>query len=311
MLRGIDISGYQNDMNPNAIDTDFMIIKATEGIDYINSSCNRFVAHCIDKKIPFGVYHFARPNDASMEAIFFFNAIKKYLGLCIPVLDFEDTKCSNLWLNKFVEKFHSLSGIYPWVYMSSSFINQLGYGSQYIKDNCGLWLAGYPDNYSYYISDTNCPYNTSGWNLVAWQFTSSLRLNGYNGNLDGNFFYGNISTWNQYVTGGSDMTNEEHDMLKKILDYTYYGGQEDNNLSWNYNWKNANGDSTAPEGNMYNCVKGIYYMVAEMKTTLAAQNAAIDALAKANGANPDDIAKMVSNSVAAKLSELKIKIEQS
>lgn len=51
-------------------------------------------------------------------------------------------------------------------------------------------------------------------------------------------------------------------------------------------------------------------MVAEMKTTLAAQNAAIEALAKVNGANPDDIAKMVSDSVAAKLSELKIKIEQ-
>ena len=32
-----------------------------------------------------------------------------------------------------------------------------------------------------------------------WQWTSSGRLNGYNGNLDCNVFYGDRSTWDAYV----------------------------------------------------------------------------------------------------------------
>lgn len=308
MLHGIDISGYQSDIDLNNVSVDFVIIKATEGIDYVSASCNEKIAHCIDKNIPFGFYHFARPNDAKMEAHFFYDSIKNYLGLGIPVLDFEDSDCSNRWLDVFVAEFYSLSGVYPWVYISANFINNLGYGSNFVKSNCPLWLAGYPANYSSFPTYEECPFRHTGWNLVAWQFTSSLKLPGYHGRLDGNIFYGDSYDWKKYVSGGNDMTNEEHEMLVKILNYTYYGGQEDNNLSWNYDWKNADGESTAPEGNMYNCVRGIYGMVAEMRAMLSAQSAAIEVLSKANGADPDAIGKMVSDSVAKKLSELKISV---
>lgn len=51
------------------------------------------------------------------------------------------------------------------------------------------------------------------------------------------------------------------------------------------------------------------YDIAELKTMLAAQNAAIETLSKSVGANPGDIAKTVEQSVKSKLEALKITVD--
>lgn len=50
------------------------------------------------------------------------------------------------------------------------------------------------------------------------------------------------------------------------------------------------------------------YDIADLKTQLTAQTAAIEALSKALGANPADISKIVADAVRAKLDSLEISV---
>ena len=227
VLKGIDISNYQRGFSLSATKPDFVIVKATEGIGFVDRYCDGFVQDAIKLGIPFGYYHFARSNDAAKEATYFYNQTKNYVGKGIPVLDFEVLN-SNSWLETWCKTFYQLSGVKPWVYMNSDYINNRGYGTPWVKSNCGLWLAGYPRAYTYY-PDTSCPYKHAGWTLAAWQFTSSLAMNGMN--VDGDFFYGNREAWNAYVgssnSSGSDsvVPGSALDLATDVIKGRYGNGQ--------------------------------------------------------------------------------------
>lgn len=198
-LKGIDISNWQNGFDITAAKPDFVIVKATEGLNFTDKCCNGFVQTCTENGIPFGFYHFARSNDAEEEATFFYNQTKGYVDRGIPILDFEVPN-GNAWLETWCKAYYDLSGVYPWVYMNSDYINNRGYGTSWVKANCGLWLAGYPKAYIAY-PDSACPYKHDGWTLAAWQFTDNLAMNGMR--VDGDFFYGDRTAWGKYV-GSSD-----------------------------------------------------------------------------------------------------------
>ena len=200
VLRGIDISNWQAGFDISAAHPGFVIAKATEGTTYVDRCCDGFVQDCIKHDIPFGFYHFARFNGAAAEAKFFYENTRGYIGKGIPVLDFEVPN-SNSWLETWCKTYHDLAGIYPWVYMSSDYLNNRGYGTPWVKSNCGLWLAGYPRAYTSYPGP-DCPYRHAGWTLAAWQFTSSLAMGGMS--VDGDFFYGDRTAWDRYVGSGQD-----------------------------------------------------------------------------------------------------------
>lgn len=200
VLRGIDISNWQAGFDISAAQPGFVIAKATEGTTYVDRHCDGFIQDCIKHDIPFGFYHFARSNDAVAEAKFFYENTRGYIGKGIPVLDFEVPN-SNSWLETWCKTFYGLSGVRPWVYMSSDYINNRGYGTPWVKSNCGLWIAGYPRAYTSYPSPV-CPYRHAGWTLAAWQFTSSLAMGGMT--VDGDFFYGDRTAWDRYVGSGQD-----------------------------------------------------------------------------------------------------------
>jgi GH25 family lysozyme M1 (1,4-beta-N-acetylmuramidase) len=195
VLKGIDISNWQAGFDISAARPGFVIAKATQGTTYVDRYCDGFIQDCIKLGIPFGFYHFARSNDAAAEAKFFYENTRGYIGKGIPVLDFEVAN-SNDWLETWCKTYHDLSGIYPWVYMSSDYINNRGYGTDWVKANCGLWLAGYPKAYTSY-PNVDCPYAHTGWTLAAWQFTSSLAMGGMS--IDGDYFYGDRKAWNAYA----------------------------------------------------------------------------------------------------------------
>ena len=201
VLKGIDISNWQAGFDISAARPGFVIAKATEGTTYVDRHCDGFIQDCLKLDIPFGFYHFARFNDAAAEAKFFYENTRGYIGKGIPVLDFEVPN-SNSWLETWCKTYHDLAGIYPWVYMSADYLNNRGYGTPWVKSNCGLWLAGYPRAYTSYPSP-DCPYRHAGWTLAAWQFTSSLAMGGMT--VDGDFFYGDRTAWDKYV--GSDQDN--------------------------------------------------------------------------------------------------------
>lgn len=197
-MKGIDISNWQRGLDLSAIsgDIDFVIVKATEGVGYVDKSCDGFFQKALQLGKKIGFYHFARNNDAAAEAQFFYNNTKGYVHLGIPVLDWEVDQ-SVSWVNKFVEKYHELTGVWSWVYA-----NPWRFRQGKVNENCGRWVAGYPKNG---ITDINYGVNRSlpsSYNVglvCAWQFTSSGRLSGYSGNLDMNVYYGDAASWDRYA----------------------------------------------------------------------------------------------------------------
>ena len=53
-MRGIDISNWQSGINISKLDIDFCICKATEGLNFVDSTCNNFIQQCKDNNILWG-----------------------------------------------------------------------------------------------------------------------------------------------------------------------------------------------------------------------------------------------------------------
>lgn len=195
-LLGIDISVFQD---TNVIDEapDFAIMKATEGVGYVDPTCDTKYQCAKSKGKKLGVYHFARPdgNGAKDEARFFVENIKGYIGEALLVLDWEQpgTQWNVAWAKEWLDEVQRLTGIKPLIYMSASIVNQYDWSSVAGADY-GLWIAGYPDlRDSWEIPDF--PYSTGAWSIVAmWQYTNG------NGRLDHDIFYGDRATWDAYAT---------------------------------------------------------------------------------------------------------------
>ena len=200
MIKFIDISGWQKGINIEAVAKNgclgAVVVKATEGTNHVDSQCDTYVQQCIVNKIPFGYYHFGRNKNAKVEAEFFRNNTRNYEQHGIPILDWEDNQ-SVAWVNAFVEHYHALTGIWPWVYGNAWRFNQ---GT--VNTNCGRWIAGYPANGITDINyglNTDMPYKVNNGIVCAWQFSSSVRIAGYGSNLDGDVFYGDAEAWAKYA----------------------------------------------------------------------------------------------------------------
>lgn len=214
-LKGIDISKWQSSLDLSKIDFDFAIIKATEGKSYVDPYCDKFFQKALKLGKKLGVYHFANnpSNTAEQEANWFINNTKGYIGKAIPVLDWESKDTSNVaWALEWLERVEKAYGCKPMIYMSQSVVNRHDW-SKVVAGNYGLWVAKYKDyaaDYNYDMSNAGSKPEVKYWKFYAiWQWTSSGRLNGYNGNLDLDEFYGDESAWDAYVGKGEGTTKPE------------------------------------------------------------------------------------------------------
>lgn len=205
MLKGIDISHWQRGLDLNKIDFDFVIVKATEGVKMVDKKCDPFITEAIKLGKCFGFYHFARPerNSAHDEAQFFYKNTRNYFGHGIPVLDWESIGKYNVnWAKEWLDEIYALTGVRPIIYMSEAVVN--GYNwSEVAGANYGLWVAKYRDtktDINYDMSNAGKKPVVKWWKFYAlWQWTSSGLLNGYNGKLDCDVFYGSIDAWKKYA----------------------------------------------------------------------------------------------------------------
>ena len=213
-LRVIDAASHQGNMNQSAMDFDALIVKATEGVDYINPYCDSEFQEAYRLGKCLGVYHFARntKNSAEAEANYFIKNTKGYIGKAIPVLDWEDSNTSDVsWALKWLQIVEETYGYKPMIYMSESVVNRYDW-SRVANGNYGLWVAKYAD----YIPDYNFNMASAGpgpsvkwWeNIALWQWTSVGRLNGHSGNLDCSVFYGDAATWGKYISNSVDHSGE-------------------------------------------------------------------------------------------------------
>lgn len=233
-MRGIDISNWQAGLSPSALNIDFCICKATEGIGYTDKCCDNWIQECINNGKLWGFYHFARENEPEDEAQYFYDECKGYFNYGIPVLDYETSNYNNCeWCERFLNKLHELTGIWAILYISASRCGE--YENSWIPEKCGLWVAGYPwDNPNW--TEQEMPYNIYPWSFAAiWQFTSGLYLDGYDGRLDGDIAYMNSEAWIKYAqsTDNPQHVEKPKPIGKTLDDYALevilgeYGDGED------------------------------------------------------------------------------------
>lgn len=218
MLKGIDISSWQSDLDLARVNIDFAIMKATEGTSYVSPSCDKHVQQAKRKKMLFGYYHFAAGASAKAEAQFFRRATTGYEKQGIPVLDFEiDIANPAGWCEQWLQEYYNLTKIWPLLYISASRLPN--FSRSWIPQKCGLWLAGYPQQYSSY-PNTSMPYSPSPWkNVALWQFTDCLKLPGYAANLDGDYAYMDKAAWGKYANPSNVNPSKPSSQVQPTLSY--------------------------------------------------------------------------------------------
>lgn len=198
MLNFIDTSNWQGGYSPALTGADAVIVKATEGINFVDPYCDSIIQQAIAAGMPWGFYHFAGDGDAAAEAGHFIDNCSGYFGSGIPVLDWEGNQGVD-WVNRFVVCVHEQTGVWPWIYANPWRFNLGG-----VNQNCARWVASYPDVASPTWAQAqgwDCP--AADGNVVAWQFCSDGVVNGIAGNVDLDVFYGDKGQWAAYARGSA------------------------------------------------------------------------------------------------------------
>ena len=200
-MNGIDVSSYQPKNITDLVDYDFVIIKATQGTGYVSPACDAQYQRAKAKGKPLAVYHFANGGDAVAEANYFVKNVLGYIGEAILVLDYEASAINRgrEWVRTFLRTVYDLTKVHAVLYASRSVIDNQNLKALCDEENCGLWLAAYPHTNptGYYV-----PANERG--EIIKQYSSTGRLNGYNGNLDLDYAWLNPDQWRAYAKGNRD-----------------------------------------------------------------------------------------------------------
>ena len=189
MLKGIDISMHNGAIDFNKVknsDIKVVIIKATEGVNYIDPFFERHYKGANNVGLNIGFYHFmSEKTSPTQQAKDFWNAIKDKKFNVLPCLDIETnnlirskTQISDRCI-EFLNEFKRLSGYDCMIYTGGYF------GKDLLDDR----VKKYPGWIAHY--GVNKPME-NGFKVVGHQYTEDGRTPGVNGNVDLNNFYDGI-----------------------------------------------------------------------------------------------------------------------
>lgn len=208
-IHGIDVSRYQGDIDWHRVKragTEFAWIKATEGGDYVDP---KFMENWVNAKaagVPRGAYHFyyfCRPVEEQIS--WFFANVPVDPDALPPVLDMEWNAHSKTCRERppraqllrdmrvFLEAMEEHYGKSPVIYSSVDFHRDRLVGAKHEYD---FWLRSV-------ASHPNRKYEKRG-NWVFWQYTAEGRVDGVDGNIDRNVFFGTRSQWRDWLKGELD-----------------------------------------------------------------------------------------------------------
>lgn len=198
-LQGIDVSSYQTGIDLSKVPCDFVIVKATEGVNYVNPDCDRAVQQCIKLGKCWGTYHYVDGSGAVAEADYYVDNIKGYLGKGILCIDWESGS-NRAWgnyayLETLVSRVIERTGIKPLIYVQASAYAPTAAVAK--RHDCGLWIAQYADMNATGYQDQ--PWNEGAYSCAIRQYSSAGRLPGWSGNLDLDKFYGDANAWREYA----------------------------------------------------------------------------------------------------------------
>ena len=151
------------------------------------------------------------------------------------VLDWESGNLQDTtWARKWLDRVYSKTGVRPVIYMSASVMRSANWGDV-VAGDYGLWVANYGTNDGTAQESVFDRYPLKHWNFYAlWQYTSKGRLNGYNGNLDLNYFSGDSSAWDKYAGGSPSSskpsnpveTKSTDDLAREVIAGKYGNGED-------------------------------------------------------------------------------------
>ena len=220
MLRGLDISYWQGDVNFSSLakNQDFIIIRSSYGTGYRDPKFNIYRDAVRKEKIPHGFYHYSYPNHNTpeAEADWFLSVVQPLQSGESLYLDFEEKYPDPVfWSKRFLDRISSVLGGYkPLIYLNKYTIQSYDW-KPLAQSGYGLWLA-------LWDYDPNGSFEIPHWNLVAMrQYSNQLAVNGISGRVDGNVFYGDTAQFNAYGVKIGDIPCEklklENEQLKLEL----------------------------------------------------------------------------------------------
>ncbi|MGU9539274.1 GH25 family lysozyme [Clostridium tepidum] len=184
-MKGIDISMHNGAINFGAVKNsgvNVVIIKATEGVDYIDPCLSQHYNGAKAAGLNIGFYHFmSEKTNPGQQAVDFWNAIKEKQFNVMPCLDIETNSCGRSSKQitdrclEFLNKFKALSGLSCMIYT----------GGYFGRDNLDSRIKNYPGWIAHY--GVNTPMAT-GFSVIGHQYTETGRVNGISGNVDLNNF---------------------------------------------------------------------------------------------------------------------------
>ncbi|KAI1428920.1 glycoside hydrolase family 25 protein [Xylaria sp. FL1777] len=193
-VQGFDISHYQPSVNFAAAysaGARFVIIKATEGTTYIDSSFSSHYSGATSAGFIRGGYHFAHLDTSSgaTQANYFLAHGGGWSGdgITLPgMLDLEgdcvlSVSATVAWIKDFSDTYHSKTGVYPLLYTNPSWWSSCTGNSNAFTSTNPLVLARYS-------SSAGTP--PGGWPYYTfWQYNDAYAYGGdsdvFNGDMAG------------------------------------------------------------------------------------------------------------------------------
>lgn len=205
-MDGVDIAGYQDGINIYNLTADFVIVKATEGLQgtVYNPDYRRMADDTLATNRLLGFYHYSNGKDAVAEADCFYDAIKDYQGRAVACLDWElqgnplfGSGQDTAWCKRFLDRIRERFGGTPLIYTSKGVCMQWDWS--YTAQSFPLWGAEYAYADKVYQGYEANPWQSSHqWG--AWGKDVAIHQYGYCNPKPGNGGYDCLDADKAYVT---------------------------------------------------------------------------------------------------------------
>lgn len=166
----IDISRWQPNVDFARVKADgiqAVIIKATEGMNYVDPMFHKHHRGAKNVNMKIGVYHFGTASDPIGQADDFLETVNPDANTLL-VLDFErntnprGTQMTLVGARKFVTYIKAKTGRWPVFYCGHFFADLMGSKNDPVFSQCPLWIAAY----------IRAPKIQASWNdWTLWQYT--------------------------------------------------------------------------------------------------------------------------------------------
>jgi lysozyme len=188
-VKGIDISHHNKvtDWGKVKSESEFCIIKATEGSKFKDPKFTQYWSESKKHKIVRGAYHFFSP-DVSAEKQFanFKSSVFLNPGDLPPVLDVELMGCDMNEVNKWLKLAEAHYKVKPIIYSEHLFFKIFMEGK--VSNEYPLWI---------YVDEVfKVKPSYSNYNCIFWQYSHTGEVNGINGEVDLDMFMGDRDIFN-------------------------------------------------------------------------------------------------------------------